>query len=233
MYVRITITFCALLLALSCTSARDKHHDTSAISINQRFLDPDLDALTWEKRWESEKREIAAARDQIVRAIELTPGKRIADVGAGTGLFVEPFSKAVTEKGKVFALDISPKFVAHIKERVASAGLGNVEVILSSENAVTLAEESVDVVFLCDTYHHFENPDLMLQSIHNALRHGGRLIVIDFDRIPGKSREWIVNHVRAGKAEVKEEITQAGFRFHDEVRVEGLVENYLLRFEKH
>ena len=232
MRVRVTVAFLILPLAVSCSSARDGDRFAPAITINERFLNPDLDVQTWVKRWESQSREIAAAREQIVRALELTPGKRVADVGAGTGLFVELFSKAVTDKGKVYAVDISPKFVAHIKERVASAGLSNVEVILSSENSVKLADGSVDVIFLCATYHHFEYPGPMLRSIHSALGKGGRLVVIDFERIPGQSREWIVNHVRAGKARVSEEITQAGFRFRDEVRIDGFLENYFLRFEK-
>ena len=232
MRVRITVAFLILPLAASCNSARDGDRSAAAIAINERFLDPDLDVQTWVRRWESESREVAAARERIVRALELTPGKRIADVGAGTGLFVELFTKAVTDKGTVYAVDISPKFVAYIKERVASAGLKNVEVILSSENSVQLAEGSVDVVFLCDTYHHFEYPGPMLRSIHSALSKDGQLVVIDFERIPGKSREWVVNHVRAGKTRVTEEITQAGFGFRDEVRVDGFLENYFLRFEK-
>jgi len=232
MRVHVTVTFLILPLAVSCNSARDGDHSSAAVSINERFLDPDLDVQTWVERWESEKREVAAAREQIVRALELTPGKRVADVGTGTGLFIELFSKAVTDKGKVYAVDISPNFVAHIKERAASAGLNNVEAVLSSENSVHLADGSVDVVFLCDTYHHFGYPGPMLSSIHSALGKGGQLAVIDFERIPGKSREWIVNHVRAGKARVSEEIIQAGFRFRDEVRIDGFLENYFLRFEK-
>ncbi len=232
MRVRITVAFLILPLAVTYRSARDGDHSAAAITINERFLDPDLDVQTWVRRWESGSREVAAAREQIVRSLELTPGKRIADVGAGTGLFVELFSKAVTDKGKVYAVDISPKFVAYITERVASAGLKNVEVVLSSEDSVTLAEGSVDVGFLCDTYHHFGYPDAMLRSIHSALSKDGQLVVIDFERIPGKSRELVVNHVRAGKTRVAEEITQAGFRFHDEVRVDGFLENYFLRFEK-
>ncbi len=232
MHVRVTVALLILPLAATCSSARDGDRSAAAITINERFLDPDLDVQTCVRRWESQSREVAAAREQIVGALELTPGKRIADVGAGTGLFVELFSNAVTNKGKVYAVDISPKFVAYIKDRVASAGLKNVEVVLSSENSVKLVEGSVDVVFLCDTYHHFEYPGPMLRSIHSALGKGGRLVVIDFERIPGQSREWIVNHVRAGKARVSEEITQAGFRFRDEVRIDGFLENYFLRFEK-
>ncbi len=92
MRVRATVAFLILPLAVSCisacSSARDGDRSAAAITINERFLDPDLDVQTWVRRWESESREVAAAREQVVRALELAPGKRIADVGAGTGLFI-------------------------------------------------------------------------------------------------------------------------------------------------
>ena len=61
---------------------------------------------------------------------------------------------------------------------------------------------------------------------------GGTLVVVDFDRVPGTSREWLLTHVRAGKDEVRGEIEEAGFEFLDEVDVEGFAENYLLRFRR-
>lgn len=200
--------------------------------INKRFMDPNLDAQEWVPRWESESREIFASRAEIVEALELAAGARVADVGSGTGLFVEPISAAVKDTGRLFAVDISPKFVEHIKNRVKKRGLKNVEVILSRKDSTELPEASVHVVFLCDTYHHFEFAEKMLASIRRALRKGGQLIVIDFERIPGQSREWVVNHVRAGKEQVKEEIVQAGFVFKEEVKIKGLSENYFLRFVK-
>ena len=61
---------------------------------------------------------------------------------------------------------------------------------------------------------------------------GGRLVVIDFDRIPGKSRQWILDHTRAGKEVFRAEIEAAGFEFVEEVKIPGFVENYFLKFEK-
>ena len=72
----------------------------------------------------------------------------------------------------------------------------------------------------------------MLRSIRFALSKGGQLIIVDFERIPGKTRQWLLDHVRAGKEQVKEEIEQAGFEFKEELKIPGLKENYFLRFEK-
>ena len=63
-----------------------------------------------------------------------------------------------------------------------------------------------------------------------ALVPGGELVIIDFERIPGVSRDWLLEHVRAGKETVREEIEMAGFDFLEEVEVPAFKENYLLRF---
>jgi ubiquinone/menaquinone biosynthesis C-methylase UbiE len=93
-----------------------------------------------------------------------------------------------------------------------------------------LPEKSIDVAFICDTYHHFEFPQKTMASIHRALKPGGQMIVIDFKRIDGKSSEFILKHVRAGQEVFTAEIRDAGFKQLDEIKM--LKENYFLRFER-
>ncbi|MCP3905065.1 MAG: methyltransferase domain-containing protein [Planctomycetes bacterium] len=200
--------------------------------INERYLAADLDPEDWVNRFEVESREIYTARHEIVAAAGLRPGMAVADVGAGTGLFVEPFAHAVGRGGRVFAVDIAPNFVAHIDERARAAGLTQVESRLCREDSVDLPRASIDAAFVCDTYHHFEYPQSSLRSIHEALRPGGHLVIIDFERIPGVSREWIFGHVRAGKDVFTAEIVASGFELVEEIDVDGLEENYCLRFRR-
>ena len=108
----------------------------------------------------------------------------------------------------------------------------NIMTVLCSDRSVKLPPESVDAAFVCDMYHHFEFPSSTLASIHRALKPGGTLIVIDFERIPGRSREFILNHVRAGKDVFRGEIEAAGFELGEEVDIPGFKENYFLRFSK-
>ena len=220
--------------AANSTSAITTPWVRSAVpdGINKKFLDPDLKAEEWLVRWEVESREIFSERLSIVEGVGLAPGATIADVGTGTGLFVEHFSKAVGPNGKVFALDISPKFIDHLRLRVRQEGLGNVEPYLSGETSTELPNDSCDFVFVCDTYHHFEYHEAMLQSIYDSLKPGGILVIIDFERIEGVTREWILGHVRAGKKQVTQEILAAHFELVEEVHIPGLQENYFLRFRK-
>jgi len=203
---------------------------TAPGGINDRFLSDDLDPLAFVDRWEVESREIYAARAEILDAIGLRPGDHVADIGSGTGLFLQPFSEAVGDGGRVLAVEISPRFVDHLSARVLDEGLDNVTVVHSREDSATLPAASADVAYVCDTYHHFTDVAPMLASLRDALRPGGTLVIIDFERIPGVSSDWILGHVRAGKEVFRAEIEASGFDFVEEVEVPGLEENYFLRF---
>ena len=200
--------------------------------VNADYTDPDLDVDEFIKRFEIESREVYSAREAVVAACKIKPGSRIADVGAGTGLYTRLFAESVGLDGWVYAIDIAPRFIEHINGTAKEAGLGNVTGIINSQSSIHLPPESVDLIFICDTYHHFENPEEILTTIHSALKPDGQLVLIDFDRIPGTSTEWIVSHVRAGKEVFRSEIELAGFELVEQVAIDGFMENYFLRFRK-
>jgi predicted methyltransferase len=203
----------------------------------ERVVGPEINAYyrdanpeRWMSVFERPGRELFDRRREIVQALELRPGMSVADVGAGTGLFTLLFAPAVGASGRVYAVDISEPFITAIRERAADAGHDNVIGIVNQQRDVALPADSVDLVFIADTYHHFEYPAAMLASIRDALRAGGMLAVLDFRRIPGLSSDWVMGHVRAGREQVTDEIRAAGFELIDEpVELQG---NYFLRFRK-
>jgi ubiquinone/menaquinone biosynthesis C-methylase UbiE len=197
--------------------------------INDNFLDPEMDVDEWAKRFSAESREVAARQPAVLAAIGLSPGMAVADIGAGSGLYVRPFAEAVGADGKVYAVDISPRFLEHL--RAMTSGWPQVEVIEGTETSVELPPASIDVAFVCDTYHHFEFPPQTLASLHAALKPGGRLFVLDFERVEGKSSAFVMGHVRAGREVFTDEIRAAGFTGGDVVDA-GLEENYLIRFTR-
>jgi predicted methyltransferase len=196
--------------------------------INKPFEKPDVNDFL--KKFEGESREIATQAKEIVAACKIKPGMVVADVGAGTGLFTRKFASEVGDKGKVLAVDIAPNFLRHIEKTCEESKIKNVETVLCDQFSTKLPRNSVDLVFICDTYHHFEFPQRTLQSIHDALRPGGRVILIDFHRIEGKSSDFVMGHVRAGRAVFVREIKSAGFKEVGEEKF--LKENYFVRFEK-
>ncbi|MFI5394341.1 MAG: class I SAM-dependent methyltransferase [Candidatus Binatia bacterium] len=179
--------------------------------MNKTFTDPDMDIQEFVKRFENESRDVYAKRKDIVRAVGLRPGDAVADIGAGTGLFTQLFAEQVGPKGTVYAVDIGPAFVKYISEE--SKKLGHepvVKTVLNTPDSAELLPASIDVTFICDTYHHFDHPDKMLASIYNALRPGGRLVIIDFD-LRKDSGDFVKQRARAPKEVYYDEIAAAGF----------------------
>lgn len=221
--------------ALDYIQRKQKEQEDGALSrngINSRFLDPDLDVQHFVNRFEIDNREVYAARKEILKAVNLQAGQRVADVGAGTGLYTRLFAELVGEAGWVYAIDISPGFIQHINATVSEREIENVTSVLCQNDSINLPPGSLDIAYVCDTYHHFEFPEATTRSILQALKSGGELIVVDFERIPGKSREWILGHVRADKETVRQEIESTGFQFVEQTEIPGLEENYFLRFRK-
>lgn len=223
-----TIRSFAILLCLIFVSSLQAGERDVNPGINDNFRHPDFS--TWVERFEREGREVYDKREQIVRALHLKPGMQVADVGAGTGLFSKLFSSQVGNAGKVYAEDISQVFVDNIRRIARQQGLNNIVTVLGTDRDAKLPVGSLDLIFVCDTYHHFEYPQTMLASLHKALKPGGRLVVIDFERDPAGSSDWILHHVRAGKHTVIDEIKAAGFSLSGEETF--LTKNYFIVFKK-
>jgi ubiquinone/menaquinone biosynthesis C-methylase UbiE/outer membrane protein assembly factor BamB len=198
--------------------------------INDPFKNPDV--KKFQQTFEAESREIFAERKQILAACKIKPGMTVADIGAGTGLFSRLFAAEVGPKGKVYAVDIAENFLEHIRKSCKEAKITNVETVRCTDRSCELRENSIDLAFICDTYHHFEFPSRTMASIHKALRPGGQVVVVDFHRIFSKSRVFILLHVRAGQEVFEKEIVSAGFKKVAEEKIAGLKENYFVRFEK-
>ena len=221
--------FLPFLLAVGLAACAAPPEGSVKPGINDSFLNPELDVDSYVARFEVESREIYVERKGLTAAVGLEAGMAVADIGAGTGLFEPLFAAAVGEAGLVYAVDISPGMIEHLNERKQEESWENVEVVQCGEDDVRLPSSSVDRVFICDTYHHFEYPRATMRSIRSALRKGGELIIVDFERIPGVTREWLLEHVRAGKEEVIAELQSFGFELIEEIKLPGLRENYVLR----
>jgi ubiquinone/menaquinone biosynthesis C-methylase UbiE len=221
------IVFMAVSLGISQTAPPPSKTDSK---INEPFQKPDVKGFI--KRFESDDREVYAKRNEIVSALSILPGMTVADVGAGTGLFTRLFAERVGKTGRVYAVDIAPRFLTHIAAEAKKHGRSQVVTVQGSQISTNLPRESVDLVFLCDVYHHLENPEKSLASIRQALKSNGRLVVIDFDRVEGRSADFVLKHVRASQDVFRKEIEAAGFSFEPAKKSPVLKENFFLRFEK-
>ncbi len=197
--------------------------------INDSFKDPDVDRYV--TMFEGEDRAIYKNRNEILDVLQLKKGTDVADIGAGTGFFSRMMAHKVGQRGKVYAVDIAENFIEHIAELSEKEGLKNIEAIVCTERSVKLPENSIDVAFICDVYHHFEYPFDSMASLNKAMRPGGRLVIVDFERVKGVSRDWTLGHVRCGKGTVTDEVKDAGFDLVEEVDL-GMDEQWVRVFRK-
>jgi predicted methyltransferase len=208
--------------------AKGKDQNSVRPGINNPFKNPNV--KTWESRFESPGREVFDKRKHIVSTLKLKKGMSVADIGAGTGLFSRLFSPRVGNSGKVYVVDISKVFVNAILVKAKRQKMTNITGIVNTPKDVRLPENSVDLAFICDTYHHFEYPKPMLKSIRKALKKNGILIIIDYRKNTRKKSRWVMSHVRANKDTVIKEISAEGFKLVKDTPI--LKYNYFLRFKK-
>lgn len=196
--------------------------------INKSFEDPDVERYI--KMFEGDGRAIYSNRNKIVEVLELEPGDDVGDIGAGTGFFSFLFAEKVGSAGTVYSVDIAQNFLNHIKETATKRELTNLKTQLATPRSVELKENSIDVAFICDVYHHFEYPNDSMASLHKALRPDGLLVIVDFERIKGVTTDFSLSHIRAGKGTFTDEIKDSGFDFIREV--EMMEEQYVITFRK-
>ena len=223
--LRHAVLWCSMVLVAGVAFAQEK---SVAPGINQPFLDRPFEA--WAESFHKEGREVFDKRSEIIAFSQVGSGMTVADVGAGTGLFSRLFSNAVGAGGKVYAVDITKPFVDATMDNVRKEGFTNITGVVNTPKDVPVPAGSVDICFLSDVYHHFEYPLAMLKAMHTALKAGGTLTVIEFDRIEGVSSPRILEHVRQDKATLIKEAESQGFKLIEDKRF--MKQNYALRFAK-
>ena len=128
---------------------------------------------------------VESERDQwqrpldILRALDVREGDTVVDLGSGAGYFVLKLSPAVGMRGQVLAVDLRRLSLSFLWTRALLRGERNVHVIVGEEDNPRLPTGTVDEVLICNTYHEFSNPELMLDHIFRSLRPGGHIVVVD------------------------------------------------------
>lgn len=133
-----------------------------------RMLDPGRD------RWQRPA--------HVLRALRVRRNAVIADVGAGPGYFTIPLARAVGPGGRVYAVDPEPRSLERLRRRLGTHGVRNVTPVLSRGDDPHLPASACDLVLIIDTYHHFPDGPAFLRRAARALKAGGCLVGIDFEK---------------------------------------------------
>jgi cyclopropane fatty-acyl-phospholipid synthase-like methyltransferase len=159
------------------------------------------------KLLESERRVENLQIDRVVDILKIKPGQRVADIGAGSGLFTRPIAKKAGVTGTVYAIDIDPELLKHIEQTARDEKLPSIRTIMAAEDDPRIPEP-VDLIVIIDTLHHIKNQGTYLKSLRRYLRPAGRIAIIDF------SESWPPGHehMKYGIEDLEKWMNEAGYK---------------------
>src|ERR1700744_4285379 len=117
--------------------------------------------------------------DRVMDLLHITPGKTVADIGAGGGWFSVLAARRVGATGLVFAEEINRTYVDAIRKRAGNEHLDNIKPILGTPDDPKLPPNSVDAVLMLKVYHEIAHPELVLAALRSAMKPGARFGIID------------------------------------------------------
>jgi ubiquinone/menaquinone biosynthesis C-methylase UbiE len=226
----VLLSFVIILLAisvLSCTNHQKQHtaeqqtSEKHSPATQQRFNDIDY----WVKMFEDPERDKWQKPAEVVKIMDLKSGDIVTDIGAGTGYITRHLAVAVGPEGKAIGLDIEQSMVDYMNEDAEKLGLKNYTAKVVKTDDPALEPHSVDVIFLCNTYHHIKNRAAYFKNVSKSLKPGGRVISVDFYKNIdfGPPRDH-----KIAKETVIQEMQKAGYSLYKDV--EFLQYQYYLEF---
>jgi putative heme-binding domain-containing protein len=156
------------------------------------------------------ERAVEEHTDELLTALAVPEGARVADVGAGTGFFTWRLAERVGPSGRVTAVDIQQQMLDLASQQVKRRGLSNVDYVLASEMDPHLPAASYDLVFIGFAYHEFSAPEEMMRAIRRALKPDGRVFVLEYAK-ENPTAPAAPQHKMAFR-ELRSEIEPVGFR---------------------
>jgi arsenite methyltransferase len=164
--------------------------------------DPEEYARFLENRERVERMEVS----RVVEALGLKPGQLVVDLGSGSGLFTRALARAVAPNGTAYAVDIDPALLTIVESSAKRSSIKNLTTVLAAPDDPKLPQ-AVDVIFICDTFHHLPDKPNYTRTLYRYLKPGGRVAVIDF------TSDWPGGHdaMRYTPEELEGWMTGAGF----------------------
>lgn len=227
--IKFSILFIILSFSLACQTAKLSPLETPTASptptvsddVNRKTSEPYTGDLSI---FENAERDKNLQINRVMDILQISQGKSVADVGAGSGWFTVRAAKRVGDKGKVFAVEINQEYINHIAKRAKDEGFTNITTILASEDDPRLSDHSVDAVLILKTYHEIAQPIRYLKNLRHGLRDDALIGLIDRNgngEDHGIKKEIVIKEAKLAGYSLKDE--------YDFVKPDGM--DYFLVFQ--
>jgi precorrin-6B methylase 2 len=176
---------------------------------------------------ERPSREVEEQPSKIANVLNLKPDDVVADIGAGTGYLSFRIAPSLTA-GKVLAVDVQPEMLEIIEFFKKEKQISNVEPILATLANPNLPPESIDLALMVDAYHEFEYPQEVMEGIVQALKPGGRVVLVEYR---GENPFIMIKRLhKMTQKQVRKEMQAVGLSWRETKNL--LPQQHLMVFEK-
>jgi ubiquinone/menaquinone biosynthesis C-methylase UbiE len=117
--------------------------------------------------------------ERVIESLEIEPGDRVAEIGAGSGYWLPWLSSAVGPEGRVYAVEVEAEKVMALEAFVHDEALENVTVVFGDFEDPKLPDAGIDLALTCLTYHHIEDRVEYFERLQLDLAAGGRVAHLD------------------------------------------------------
>ena len=183
-------------------------HATPVSQQRQPALTMSYRGAAWLERAE---RDVEERPEEVLDALGLRAGDRVADIGVGSGYFARRIARRVGPDGKVYGVDIQPQMLDILMQRADLEGITNIEPVLGDPDDLKLPPGSLDWMLLADVYHEISEPQAMLGAMSEALRLDGKVALLEY-RAEDGSADHIKSDHRMSVRQVLAEWLPAGFQ---------------------
>jgi len=174
----LVVIFTFVALALGCKAAWPEAGGSPA---SPGMLDPENDNEARLNRLQPP--------DRVMDAVGVAPGQVVAEIGAGRGRYAVQLAARVGAEGRVYAEDIDAVALKYLRARCDRWNIRNVETVLGEVNDPRLPTDSLDLIFIISSFHHFEDPVTLMRNARKALKRSGKLAIVEW--APRPDREYL------------------------------------------
>ena len=171
---------------------------------------------------DSNYRRALQSPEKLIQRSGIKEGMQVLDLGCGSGAFTTFVARSVDPKGQVYALDIQPKMLEQLRQKLSkpeNQDIKNVELIESSAYDLPFENNSLDVVYMVTVLQEIPDKNKALGEIRRVLKSGGILAVTELLPDP----DYVFKSATAKLCQ------KAGFVLDE---VSGNFWNYTARFKK-
>lgn len=150
--------------------------------------------------------------EHIVGQLNLAAGSYVGDLGCGSGYMSFAASRAIGERGRVYAVDVQKAVLGQVKKEAQVEGISNVVTVWSDlevPGATQVPPSSLDAVFLTNTLFLIKDKNAVFAEAKRLLKKDGQLLVVEW--LPGNRAIGPPAQSRVGRDTALQFASSAGF----------------------